>query len=94
MRPILLPAAFLAAVLPLAAANDLFRTPALSANSDGEYDVENSGVSPDIEIEQDPKLVRRGRDPQLEKAIEVILAELEKNPPPQPRKPPYPDYHK
>jgi len=32
-----------------------------------------------------------GRDPQLEKAIEVVLELLEKNPPAQLQKPPYPD---
>jgi tricorn protease len=31
-----------------------------------------------------------GRDPQLEKAIEVIMDELEKNPPKKPKRPPYP----
>jgi tricorn protease len=30
-----------------------------------------------------------GRDPQLEKAIQVILEELEKNPPRKPQRPPY-----
>ena len=36
--------------------------------------VENEGVPPDIEVEQTPKDVIAGRDPQLEKAIEVVLA--------------------
>ncbi len=35
----------------------------------GEWEVENIGVPPDIEVEQDPALVRKGRDPQLEKAV-------------------------
>jgi len=52
--------------------------------------VENEGVAPDIEIEQDPGEVAKGRDPQLEKAIEVALKELEKNPPPTYKRPPYP----
>jgi tricorn protease len=42
---------------------------------------ENNGITPDIEIEHDPEVVRKGRDPQLEKAIEQILTELDKNPP-------------
>jgi len=33
----------------------------------GEWEPENVGVAPDIEVEQDPALVRQGRDPQLEK---------------------------
>jgi tricorn protease len=47
---------------------------------EGEWEVENVGVPPDIEVEMDPKLVIEGRDPQLEKAVEVILEELKKNP--------------
>ncbi|HWR74934.1 MAG TPA: PDZ domain-containing protein, partial [Bacteroidales bacterium] len=52
--------------------------------------VENQGVAPDIEVEQWPADVINGRDPQLEKAIEVALKELEKNPPEEPVRPPYP----
>ncbi len=52
--------------------------------------VENVGVPPDIEVEQTPADVIAGRDPQLEKAIQVIMEELKKNPPPQPKRPPYP----
>ena len=52
--------------------------------------VENTGVPPDIEVEQLPAEVINGHDPQLEKAIEVILEELEKNPPHKPVRPPYP----
>jgi len=52
--------------------------------------VESVGVPPDIEVEQTPAAVIAGRDPQLEKAIEVVMEELKKNPPPQPKRPPYP----
>lgn len=52
--------------------------------------VENVGVPPDIEVEQWPAEVINGHDPQLEKAIEVILEELGKNPPHKPERPPYP----
>ncbi|UCG27497.1 MAG: PD40 domain-containing protein [Bacteroidales bacterium] len=52
--------------------------------------VENVGVPPDIEVEQWPADVINGHDPQLEKAIEVILEELGKNPPKKPERPPYP----
>jgi tricorn protease len=52
--------------------------------------VENVGVPPDIEVEQTPAAVIAGHDPQLEKAIEVILEELEANPPPVYERPPYP----
>ncbi|HUI43748.1 MAG TPA: S41 family peptidase, partial [Terriglobia bacterium] len=59
----------------------------------GEWEVENHGIAPDIDVEQDPKLVREGHDPQLEKAVEVALELLKKNPPKTYPVPPYPDYH-
>ncbi len=52
--------------------------------------VENVGIEPDIEVEQWPSEVLKGIDPQLEKAIEVALKELEKNPPAETVRPPYP----
>jgi tricorn protease len=52
--------------------------------------VENEGVPPDIEVEQIPADVIAGRDPQLEKAIEVAMAELKKSPPPSDKRPAYP----
>jgi tricorn protease len=52
--------------------------------------VENEGVAPDIEVEQTPADVIAGRDPQLEKAIAVVLDELKKNPPATPQRPAYP----
>jgi tricorn protease len=55
------------------------------------YAVENEGVPPDIEVEQWPAEVIAGHDPQLEKAIEVVLQQLEENPPPAvPEPPPFP----
>jgi tricorn protease len=60
----------------------------------GQWEVENIGVAPDIEVELDPQLVRQGKDPQLEKAVEVVMAELEKNPLPKPKRPAYPNYHR
>src|SRR5262245_23544571 len=60
----------------------------------GHWEVENIGVAPDIEIEFDPELVRQGKDPQLEKAVEVVLAELASAPLPKPKRPAYPNYHK
>ena len=52
--------------------------------------VENVGVAPDIEVEQTPAEVIKGNDPQLEKAIEIALQELEKNPQSEPVRPPFP----
>ena len=60
----------------------------------GEWEVENVGVAPDIEVEYDPAAWRAGRDPQLEKAVEWLMAELQKNPPKEYKRPAYPNYHK
>ncbi|MGB5238221.1 MAG: PDZ domain-containing protein [Flavobacteriaceae bacterium] len=58
-------------------------------NEEG-FRIENEGVAPDIEVEQWPKEVIAGKDPQLEKAIEVILEELKNNPTKYPKRPEYP----
>jgi tricorn protease len=47
------------------------------------------GVDPDVVVEQRPDLEARGRDPQLEKAIELALEGLKSMPAPL-SKPPYP----
>jgi tricorn protease len=71
-------------------------TPNLAFYSpDGTWDIENHGVSPDIEVQDDPKAAREGHDRQLEKAVEVVLDLLKKNPPPaQPHHPPFPNYQR
>jgi tricorn protease len=61
---------------------------------EGQWDVENHGVQPDYEVEQDPKLVYEGHDPQLEKAVALALEQLAKNPPPTPKRPEYPNYQR
>jgi len=53
--------------------------------------VENVGVPPDIEVEMSPAAVIAGHDPQLEKAVEVLMADLKKNPPVTPKRPKYPN---
>ncbi|MBP7043582.1 MAG: PD40 domain-containing protein [Chloroflexi bacterium] len=54
---------------------------------EGEWEVENEGVAPDVEVEMTPKLVINGRDPQLETAVEIILAELAAHPRPKIERP-------
>jgi len=49
-------------------------------DTDGEWAVENVGVAPDHEVIEWPKEVLAGADPQLDKAIEVALEALERNP--------------
>ena len=60
---------------------------------DGHWEVENVGVPPDIEVEMDPAAWRQGKDPQLERAVQTVLEELEKNPPKKYRRPAFPNYH-
>lgn len=59
----------------------------------GEWVAENVGIHPDVEVEFDPKAWRAGRDVQLEKAVELLLAELAKPRPPAKPRPAFPDYH-
>ena len=58
----------------------------------GDWEVENHGIAPDIEVENDPASVAAGHDPQLEKAVQVTLEALKKNPVVIPDHPPYPNY--
>ena len=44
---------------------------------DGKWAVEGQGISPDIEVIQEPKLVLQGQDPQLEKAVDEAMRLLE-----------------
>lgn len=60
----------------------------------GEWGIENIGVPPDIEVEQDPALVRQGKDPQLEKAVAWVMQQLQEHPQPTYKRPAYPNYHK
>src|SRR5947207_1636162 len=49
-------------------------------NTEGHWDVENVGITPDIVVQQTPALVAQGRDPQLERAVQEALRLLEANP--------------
>ena len=60
-----------------------------STDNGGEWVVENYGVDPDYEVEQRPDLEAQGRDPQLEKAIELVNEGLKTYKAPGPR-PKYP----
>jgi tricorn protease len=62
-------------------------------NLEGQWDIENHGVDPDLEVELDPHAVRAGHDPQLERAVQEVLDSLRKTPLPTAERPPYPDYH-
>ncbi|HUV12333.1 MAG TPA: hypothetical protein VMY18_01755 [Acidobacteriota bacterium] len=62
-------------------------------NPNGTWEIENYGVAPDIQVEFDPDVWRKGEDPQLKRAVEWVIEELEKNPPEQHQKPAYPNYY-
>jgi tricorn protease len=64
--------------------------PNLAIWTENGWVVENEGVPPDIEVEQTPADVIAGHDPQLEKAIQIALDELAKNPPKKARRPDFP----
>ncbi len=57
----------------------------------GKWDVENWGVSPDIDVELDPYLWRQGKDAQLERAIAEINKRLADYKPDPHVRPAYPD---
>ncbi|HEA29290.1 MAG TPA: peptidase S41 [Leeuwenhoekiella sp.] len=65
--------------------------PNIAFYNENGFRIENEGIPPDVEVEQLPKTVIEGHDPQLEKAIETILKQLKENPPKETKTPAYPD---
>lgn len=49
-------------------------------SKDGKWIIENKGVAPDVEVEMTPQEVIAGKDPQLEKAVELLMKELKDAP--------------
>ncbi len=66
--------------VPLQATNDV----------DGSWIIEGEGVTPDIEVDNDPASVIAGRDPQLDRGIQEVLQRMEANPMRLPSRPPDP----
>lgn len=52
--------------------------------------IEGSGVTPDVTVHQDPALLMQGKDPQLDKAIELELQHIREHPFTRPTPPPFP----
>ena len=52
--------------------------------------IESRGTEPDYDVESDPNLWVQGKDPQLDKAIELMQAAVKKNPTVHPVQPPDP----
>ncbi|MGB7062039.1 MAG: S41 family peptidase [Candidatus Zixiibacteriota bacterium] len=59
-------------------------------NLEGQWDVENYGVDPDIEVDNRPDLVIKGQDPQLERAIQEVMKKVKEEPKKLPGRPKYP----
>ena len=58
----------------------------MSLNS--KWIIENHGVQPDVVVENRPDQLVKGKDPQLEKAIELVMKEIQANPKMLPPRPP------
>jgi tricorn protease len=58
---------------------------------EGKWIIEGYGVDPDIEVVDDPGLMAKGGDPQLERAVAEVLKSIKDTPPPNCPKPPYPN---
>ncbi len=56
-------------------------------NIKGNWVIEGYGVDPDIEVENDPQSILKGRDPQLERGVSEVLKKIEQNPRRLPRRP-------
>lgn len=54
---------------------------------EGNYIIENEGVAPDIFVEQTPKELLQGKDPQLERTVQLLLEEMKTYPYQELRKP-------
>ncbi|MFW6259716.1 MAG: S41 family peptidase [Tangfeifania sp.] len=60
-------------------------------NEEGEWIIEGVGVYPDIRVFDRPEELAKGNDPSIEKAVEVLLKQLEENPPKKVKSPAPPD---
>ena len=56
-------------------------------NPDGSWFAEGHGVAPDIEVKENPTLLAKGIDPQLEKAIEDVMRQMKEKGPLHPKEP-------
>ena len=59
-------------------------------SDEAKWIIEGHGVEPDIWVDTLPSDQARGKDPQLDKAIEVIMEQIRQNPPELPKVAPYP----
>ncbi|HET9225698.1 MAG TPA: S41 family peptidase [Thermoanaerobaculia bacterium] len=76
---------------PLIDGGQIFVPEAGSASIEGEYIIEGYGVDPDIVVENDPRSVLAGGDPQLERGVAEVMKKMEAEPRKLPKKPADPD---
>ncbi len=58
---------------------------------EGKWLIEGHGVDPDIEVDNPPHATFAGSDAQLDAAIQYLREEIQKDPRPMPKAPPYPN---
>ncbi|HEX9082471.1 MAG TPA: PDZ domain-containing protein, partial [Holophagaceae bacterium] len=59
-------------------------------SKEGQWVIEGHGVDPDVEVMDDPALLAQGKDPQLDRAIQLVEDALAKHPVQAPPRPAYP----
>jgi tricorn protease len=75
-------------MIPLMDGGYITRPEAARYGLNSQWVVENHGVQPDIVVANRPEDVIKGRDAQLEKAIEMVMKEIEAHPKTLPPRPP------
>ena len=74
--------------IPLIDGGYITRPEAARYDLNSKWIIENRGVQPDVVVENRPDQVVKGQDPQLEKAIELVMKEIQANPKKLPPRPP------
>jgi tricorn protease len=72
---------------PLIDGGQIFVPESGSVSMEGKWIIENYGVEPDIVVENDPKSVLAGRDPQLERGVAEVMKKIEAAPKSYPKRP-------
>jgi tricorn protease len=72
---------------PLIDGGQIFVPESGTGSVEGEWIIEGHGVDPDVVVENDPKSVLAGRDPQLERGVAEVMKKVETEPRRLPKKP-------
>jgi tricorn protease len=75
---------------PLIDGGTIFVPEFATTDTDGKWVIEGHGVDPDIVVENDPKDVLAGHDPQLERGVQEVLKRMQQNPKKLPARAPDP----